>query len=534
VPDASCVCQGLLCSLLLIINRLFTVTRRSMTLALADRSSDENNMFQIRRVGTSASAHLTTQALFAIAIRRNLSNVSTSDFGCVVMDDVQRWAVRKGEVLAAAALTGSSWRFYKDMLEFWQKQAVTASSFQLAIHAIQSDATNSSIWRRQKLHTTRICSAYALDGAEPGPWDDNFCAISRYSDIQVVASGSAANTLAIIEKQMRALQCPTWDDMLVSLRLGVFGDTEDHYTTYLYESDAGRDEVAVRKHLEHKLSQVPSIFFVHGNCLLHQCAIIDLGEFALIDAYLLRAGKKYRYFATLAKLVNCWREQAQSMFSIWAATHGKADALMFAKSLPPRCIAGRWGSGSATEAWLEKLGQKKLVAVAEQCWASKLAASGTGLPQEQPIAKGPMAVDAIADQVDELNLEEQRQYRETMSRWKRDALAAIRDATFRVVLSAAHRARQPWDHLRKFLDRPYSKVELDEAGGALARLVTGRADKIMDEFTTLVSNSTYWQGLLSLAAEADWPWLWELMLSALLHNAGEFHRRIAVPVLRLR
>lgn len=482
-------------------------------------------MFEIKRRSQLRGSQLTTQAFFAIALRRNLTNVSSVDFGRVVMDDVQRWAVTRGEILAAAALTGSAWRFYKDMLEFWQKQRLAASSCQIAIHAIQSDATNSSIWRRQKLHTTRACSAYSLDGAEPGPWDGNFCAISRYSDVQVVSSGNAATTLAIIEKQMRSLHCPTWDDMLTFLRAGTFDDA-DHCTTYLYESDAGRDEVAVRNYIEQKLSQAPNIFFVHGNCLLHQCAIVDLGEFALIDAYLSRAGKKYKYFATLAKLVNCWREQAQSIFSTWVDVHGQADALTFARHLPPRCIAGRWGSGSCTEAWLENLGKDKLVAVAEKCWVPKLAVATS--------SARPAPALPIADQVDEMNLEEQQHYRETVSRWKRDVLSAIRDSSFWVVLSAANRVRKPLDHLRNFLNQSFSSCELDLAGGALARLVTGRADMIMDEFSTMLSNNNHWQGLLVFAPEADWQWLWELMLSTLLHNAAEFHRRIVVPVLRSR
>lgn len=506
---------------------------RRLALATLKDNANKDKLFEITRVGTAPASHLTLQGYFAIAIRRNLSNISQSDFGCVAMDDVQRWAVRRGEVLAGAALTGSGWSFYRDMREHWQRQAVTSGDhFQLAIHAIQSDATNSSIWRRQKLHTTRVTSSYALDGAEPGPWGENFCTISRYSDIQVVSSGHSACTLAIVTKQMSALHCPSWGET-VSLVNGVLADV-DHCSTYLYESDAGRDEVAVRKYLAHTLSTVPNVLFVHGNCLHHQCAIVDLGEFQLIDAYLLKAGKKYKYFSTMAKVVNCWREQAQPMFQAWRDMFGDADALKCAKVLPPKCIAGRWGSGSATEEWMERVGQRKLVAVAELCWAAKKdrEKAKAAAVQAPPMAIQDDPARGDAGPVDEMNLESTAQHRETMSRWKRESISAIKDPAFWVTLAVGHRARAPLDHFRNFLDQTYSEEALDEKGAAVARLATRDAERIFRGFDVALEDKTWWGTVLIGAEDADRPWLWEMVLALLLHNAGEFHRRIVAPITR--
>eukprot|EP00959_Pyramimonas_sp_CCMP1952_P389858 8170341-Pyramimonas_sp.AAC.1 len=65
-----------------------------------------------------------------------------------------------------------------------------------------------------------------------------------------------------------------------------------------------------------------------------------------------------RYYSSVAKIMNCWREFAVSVFQIWklkyddkaiASTQGTEEAVSHAFKMPIACNASRWGSVSACE-----------------------------------------------------------------------------------------------------------------------------------------------------------------------------------------
>ena len=53
---------------------------------------------------------------------------------------------------------------------------------------------------------------------------------------------------------------------------------------------------------------------------------------------------KWKYYSSVAKLMNCWRDRASSFFAAYVTLWGAEAAVRAAKKVPAKCIAGRWGS----------------------------------------------------------------------------------------------------------------------------------------------------------------------------------------------
>jgi hypothetical protein len=70
----------------------------------------------------------------------------------------------------------------------------------------------------------------------------------------------------------------------------------------------------------------------------------------LADIMLAQLGSSVKYFASVAKILHCWREHARVIFAIWKLKHGAASSLKHARAVPPKCCAGRWGSIAESEA----------------------------------------------------------------------------------------------------------------------------------------------------------------------------------------
>lgn len=68
------------------------------------------------------------------------------------------------EVELAACLTAASRSWHAAQEEAFRSTADT--SWRIAFHAFRSDATNSTIWQRSKLHVADIMSAYIEEGGD--------------------------------------------------------------------------------------------------------------------------------------------------------------------------------------------------------------------------------------------------------------------------------------------------------------------------------------------------------------------------------
>lgn len=107
---------------------------------------------------------LTKAGTIALGLRRNLSNIAAGDFGAVVLRDISANTVIRSEIKCAAAILTDMSLFTHNVsvshLEQFLASGIprelvsraTEPPWALMFVCIRSDATNSSIWRREKLN----------------------------------------------------------------------------------------------------------------------------------------------------------------------------------------------------------------------------------------------------------------------------------------------------------------------------------------------------------------------------------------------
>ena len=85
---------------------------------------------------------------------------------------------------------------------------------------------------------------------------------------------------------------------------------------------------------------VPSLFYLPSDCeeLSH---LGVLGALKLTDQ-LLKSHRNWKCYSSVAIVANTLRDLEQSVFNVWRALFGDANALSKVKSLIPHCVAGRW------------------------------------------------------------------------------------------------------------------------------------------------------------------------------------------------
>ena len=126
---------------------------------------------------------MSKSSAFAIGIRRNMSNISAADFGSTIMMDLSHQRVTRSEVKTGAAILSRMRCFSNTFLEGLYRQESRdsllesldsagsgvrggqpgCSEFSLMTVSFRCDATNSSIWKREKLHVLDVDMAMVTD-----------------------------------------------------------------------------------------------------------------------------------------------------------------------------------------------------------------------------------------------------------------------------------------------------------------------------------------------------------------------------------
>jgi hypothetical protein len=84
--------------------------------------------------------------------------------------------------------------------------------------------------------------------------------------------------------------------------------------------------------------------FVSSDCQMHCNQLTVKGTLPPADRALKLMGRDWKYFSSLAKIMNVWRSQYWKIFRTSHRWLGPNAALDHFKKLPQRCIAGRWRS----------------------------------------------------------------------------------------------------------------------------------------------------------------------------------------------
>eukprot|EP00439_Symbiodinium_sp_Y106_P034243 s1014_g4.t1 len=95
--------------------------------------------------------------MFAVGIRRNLSNIAAADFGATVLQAISHQRVCRCEVRTGAAILA------RMRHQCSRAKAADSTPWALTVVSFRCDATNSSIWRREKLHVLDVDLAWVKD-----------------------------------------------------------------------------------------------------------------------------------------------------------------------------------------------------------------------------------------------------------------------------------------------------------------------------------------------------------------------------------
>ena len=142
---------------------------------------------------------------------------------------------------------------------------------------------------------------------------------------------------------------------------------------YFDVTDKGLDQVC-RKRLTAEAieaSRCPNIVYVPGFCFLHMFHACVKGGLSLVDELMNSLFDQSvlngftRYFGSLSKVVNTWRERAADVMAAWTQHFKDADldTMKLGRRYPLAVISGRWGSVESAEDFMLTRGRDKVVPV---------------------------------------------------------------------------------------------------------------------------------------------------------------------------
>ena len=165
--------------------------------------------------------------------------------------------------------------------------------------------------------------------------------------------------------------------------------------------------------------------------------------------------------------------------------YGQDRAAVVFHRLPQRAIRERWGAIHTSEQDVLKAGQNELPPAWSDVFSKKLD-SDAPLPQSSPVNA-------------ELGDEDMQAYTAKMSRWIKEAFAALLCGNFWMTLQIAQISRGPVDHFRRWLMKQHYQAPMDGVPPVVS-LVCVRAHKLYDDS----------QELLFGPMEQNWPCVYGL------------------------
>ena len=245
-----------------------------------------------------------------------------------------------------------------------------------------------------------------------------------------------------------------------------------------------------------------------------------------VDKMLGLLGRKYKYFASICKLVHCWRDKCKRIYDAWKEVHGAESAMRFARKLPARCIAGRWGSISNTEAYLTSFGPDPMSCMEMALPVLRMALVAKADKKRHRSAQD----DALAEEGDDPHLEEMKAFSAQMGRWSKAVARDTADQLLWVTLHVASRSRQPIDLFSRFMQSYVAEEEMNTRGGRLAQLIDGKMFDIFAEFEATLSDQSFMKlNGVDANLHTDARRLGVLLVLCL---AAGFRRRVLVPLNR--
>lgn len=202
------------------VHRLQHALQRTQAkLVEKENAEDDYACLEIQRARKGKGKHLTLQGSFALAIRRNLSNIATADIGAVLLQDISRYTVTRSECRAGNSLVASARLWYNYV--YGEITTGGNDSFSLVVNCFKEDATNSNILKGAKLAGLILRSGFLKESesmADNGfqsscaDWrfEDWFEEIVRVADVLPVDGSTSEATVSQTLKQLECLGCISW------------------------------------------------------------------------------------------------------------------------------------------------------------------------------------------------------------------------------------------------------------------------------------------------------------------------------------
>jgi hypothetical protein len=105
--------------------------------------------------------------------------------------------------------------------------------------------------------------------------------------------------------------------------------------------DEGADQAKFRRIALAESAPCDGILFFSMCCLMHQAQLCVRGGLSLAGVFLSEMGSECKYFATLAELVNTWRDSHKATAPSWAIGRFFREAVVARCGVVRGCIHSR-------------------------------------------------------------------------------------------------------------------------------------------------------------------------------------------------
>ena len=505
----------------------------------------EKELESLRAAGKEGKAkrYFSPRGGLTMALRRALANAPAVTWGLAMQTNISHKTVNRWEVILDNSLRASC----RESTAEFMRGLETFGGY--AIHLVRADATNAKMWHQCKAMLAEYQSLYCFDTDDHAGIESTY--ESNYmGDIQIVHDASGIGCRAMILHMCRSIGFPTWvaavqrhgevsaaetlekafEHQLDQLQSS---GRERQIEVYLWTTDHGPDQVKCRRLAREETSACLFVFTMDSDCLNHAGhngvkTCLKCTEWIFQDLFEATFG----YFSALATLCNVWRENGRAIYATWSRLYSGPEAVRVAKSAPPRCLVGRWGSADGCEERVLRPSQHCLRAVFEE-FANRQSAKRRRAKTQPATAAG-----RRDHELEQLRADDCEHHSEIRGKWMAMALLAVRTQAWLLTVQIANRSRAGFAHLhRSILKTSKMKSQTPESLGFMAELVFGKSDEIMAEFAAVISFDA-WADILAPDALLAYenPHVEEraehAATIACLQAAAEYHLRIHHRTLR--
>ncbi|CAK0893088.1 unnamed protein product, partial [Prorocentrum cordatum] len=435
----------------------------------------------ISKVG---SHQLSWSPTVAMGLRRNLSTISAADFGAVTLLGVSRQTVCRSERLVGSCIAATSRQFFESwrlaLPSFLRSSAPPDPQSIVDVYSWRQDATNSGVWRRQKV---AALEAEAFVMLNPLPRTSTrtcqMCEVSSYvwrlSDIQTVSLLGCTGefTHRLVVKQLKALGVHVWEECGTNVAYDACA------RACLTTTDQGSGQIKARRIIAILTAPMPNVIFFDHSCLERVVHLIIGQALKLADRFLKEWARSLRCYSTVAICANVWRDAARPIYLWWIDACGPTDAKARASKLCPKLQRLLLHSSQFSR----------------QAWAL----------------------------VGDLSADSASAWTAMLGRWRKQAELTTSDLLFWGMLKCNLWSRSVTTHASCFLK--------SKGRQHLAELACGKAAtaaSLFGEYDELL-NSHPWQDLFGSMSEDDSIKLNSFAIANLMVHAGGFWRRVDEP-----